>query len=94
MVEPQPPWSHGTLKSVAAVLADTETSLTGSEIGDLLARLKMSDTLPDVTKRVRLAEAFIVRQNKEQSSNRIITIITASMDPVRYRDRPELFTLR
>lgn len=94
MAEPQPSWSHGTLKSVAAVLADTENGLTGSEIGDLLARLKMSDPLPDATKRVRLAEAFVVRQNKDQSSNRIITFIVAAMEPVRYRDRPELFALR
>lgn len=94
MAEPHPPWSYGTLKSVAAVLADTENGLTGREIGDLLVRLNMSDPLPDATKRDRLAEAFLVRQNKDQSSNRIITFITAAMEPVRYRDRPELFTLR
>lgn len=94
MAEPQPPWSYGTLKSVAAVLADTENGLTGREIGDLLVRLNMSDPLPGATKRDRLAEAFVVRQNKDQSSNRIITFITAAMEPVRYRDRPELFTLR
>lgn len=94
MAEPQPPWSYGILKSVAAVLADTENGLTGREIGDLLVRLNMSDPLPDATKRDRLTEAFVVRQNKDQSSNRIITFTTAAMEPVRYRDRPELFALR
>lgn len=94
MAEPQPPWSYGTLKAVAAVLAETENGLTGREIGDLLARLKMSDPLPDAAKRDRLAEAFVARQNKDQSSNRIVTFIVAAMEPVRYRDRPELFTLR
>lgn len=80
--------------SVAAVLADTENGLTAREIGDLLVRLKMSDPLPGATKRDRLAEAFVVRQNMDQSSNRIITFITAAMEPVRYRDRPGLFSLR
>lgn len=94
MAEPEPPWSYGTLTSVAAVLADTENGLTGREIGDLLVWLKMSDPLPGATKRDRLAEAFVVRQNMDQGSNRIITFITAAMEPVRYRDRPELFSLR
>lgn len=94
MAEPQKPWSYGTLKSVAAVLADTENGLTGREIGDLLAQLNMSDPLPAATKRDRLAEAFVARQNRDQSSNRIITFIVAAIEPVRYRDRPDLFTLR
>lgn len=94
MSERQPPWSYGTLSSVAAVLAETENGLTGREIGDLLARLNMSDPLPGATKRERLAEAFVARQNKDQNSSRIVTFIVAAMEPVRYRDRPELFTLR
>lgn len=94
MGERQPPWSYATLKSVAAVLAETETGLTGREIGDLLARLNMSDPSQGATKRERLAEAFVARQNRDQNSNRIVTFIVAAMEPVRYRDRPELFTLR
>ncbi|GAC77906.1 TIGR02391 family protein [Gordonia malaquae] len=94
MAKPNPPWSYGILKSVAAVLAETENGLTGGEIGDLLARLNMSDPLPNATKRDRLTEAFVARQNRDQNSNRIITFIVAAMEPVRYRDRPELFTLR
>jgi uncharacterized protein (TIGR02391 family) len=94
VAEPQPSWSYGTLKSVAAVLADTENGLTGREIGDLLVRLNMRDPLPGATKRDRLTEAFVVRQNSDGSSNRIITFITAAMEPVSYRDRPELFALR
>ncbi|KII00630.1 hypothetical protein LP52_00570 [Streptomonospora alba] len=91
MAEPQPPWSYGTLKSVAAVLAETENGLTGREIDDLLARLNMSDPLPDATKRDRLAEAFVVRQNEDRSPKRVITFIVAAMEPVRYRDRPEFY---
>lgn len=87
-------WSHGVLREVAAVLADTDHGLSGREIGDLLARLRMADPLPGVTKRDRLTEAFIARQNTDRSPKRIITFITHAMEPVRYRDRPELFTLR
>lgn len=94
MAAPQPPWSYATLKEVAAVLADTEDGLTGKEIGDLLARLKISDPLPGATKRDRLTEAFVARQNKDGSSQRIITFIVHAMEPVKYRDRPDLFTLR
>lgn len=89
-----PPWSYGSLQAIAAVLGDTDTGLTGREIGDLLHRLKMEDPLPGVTKRDRLTEAFVRRQNKDKSSRRIITFINAAMDPVNYRDRLELFTLR
>lgn len=91
---PQPPWSYPVLKAVADVLADTSDGLTGREIGDLLARLHMEDPIPTATKRDRLAEAFVVRQDKDRSSKRIITFIVTAMEPVRYRTQPELFTLR
>lgn len=91
---PEPPWSYPMLKAVADVLADTSDGLTGREIGDLLTRLRMEDPIPTATKRERLAEAFVARQNKDQSSRRIITFIVTAMDPVRYRTQPELFTLR
>lgn len=94
MSAPQPPWSYPVLKAVANVLADTADGLTGREISDLLARLRIEDPLPTATKRDRLAEAFVTRQNKDQSSNRIITFIVTAMEPVRYRNNPELFTLR
>ncbi|MDO5617271.1 TIGR02391 family protein [Kocuria sp.] len=76
------------------MLADTEDGLTGSEIQDLLARLDMQDPLPGATKRVRLAEAFVVAQNRFGSPKRIITFIVTAMEPVRYRSQPELFSLR
>ncbi len=87
-------WSYAVMKEVAAVLADTEEGLTGKEIGDLLVRLRMTDPLPTATKRDRLTEAFVARQNKDGNPRRIITFIVHAIEPVRYRDRPELFTLR
>ncbi|MBN6750020.1 TIGR02391 family protein [Micrococcus luteus] len=94
MSSTQPAWDYAVLKEVAGVLADTTDGLTGKEIGDLLTSLSMEDPLPSATKRDRLAEAFVARQNKDRSSRRIITFIVHAMAPVRYRDRPELFSLR
>ena len=92
---PNQSWSYATIKEIAAVLADTEDGLTGREIGDLLMRLRMDDPLPTATKRDRLAEAFVARQNHDGGDpKRLITFIVRMMEPVRYRDRPELFTLR
>lgn len=82
------------LKNVAAVLADTNTGLKNREIGDLLARLHMVDSIPSATKRDRLTEAFVVWQNKDHNPARIITFIVRAMEPVNYRDCPELFSLR
>jgi len=89
-----PPWTYPQIKEVAAVLADTNDGLTGREIGDLLTRLKMDDPNPSATKRDRLTDAFVARQNRDQNPKRIITFIVHAMEPVNYRDRPELFTLR
>lgn len=94
MAAPLPPWSYPVLKAIADVLADTSDGLTGREIGDLLLRLRMEDPTPTATKRDRLAEAFVARQNKDQSAKRIITFIVKAMEPVRYRSQPELFALR
>ncbi len=94
MVAPQSSWKYPVLKAIADVLADTSDGLTGREIGDLLLRLRMDDPIPTATKRDRLAEAFVARQNKDQSSKRIVTFIVTAMDPVRYRSQPELFALR
>jgi uncharacterized protein (TIGR02391 family) len=41
-----------------------------------------------------LAEAFVARQNKDQSAKRIITFVVTAMEPVRYRNNPEIFALR
>lgn len=92
--QPPQPWPYGTLQAVAAVLGDTVEGLTGREIGDLLARMCMDDPISTASKCDRLTEAFVARQNKDRSAKRIITFIVTAMDPVRYRNRPELFTLR
>ncbi|GAA1351694.1 TIGR02391 family protein [Falsarthrobacter nasiphocae] len=75
-------------------MGDTDNGLTGREIGDLLARLRMQDPTPGATKRIRLTEAFVLAQNRFGNPKRIITFIVAAMEPVQYRGQPDLFTLR
>ncbi|MFC6715059.1 TIGR02391 family protein [Branchiibius cervicis] len=88
------PWGEAVITEVAVVLGDTDTGLTGGQIGGLLARLRIADPSPAASKRVRLADALITRQARDGNPQRIITFINAAMEPVAYRDRPELFTLR
>lgn len=89
------PWTVATYQEIAEVLAATDTGLTGREIGNLLARLKMTDPQPTATKRDRLTAAFVDRHNKDGGDpKRIITFIVRAMEPVKYRERPEPFTLR
>ena len=91
---PPQPWSCETLRATAAVLGDTENGLTGREIGDLLGRLKMGDPTPAASKRDRLTAAFAQQQSRDGSARRVVTFVVEAMRPVRYRDRPEIFTLR
>lgn len=87
-------WDPNVLTRVAGVLADTDSGLTGKEIGALLDQLNMPDPFPNATKRDRLSEAFLRRQGADDSAKRIITFITHAMHPANYRARPQLFNLR
>lgn len=91
---PEPAWKLGVLTGVAQVLADTQDGLTGSQIGQLLGRLRMDDPGTGITKWKRLEEAFVRRQNTDGHPQRIITFIQHAMDPANYVNSPELFTLR
>jgi uncharacterized protein (TIGR02391 family) len=88
------PWPPSVVAGVADVLGETSTGLTGSEIGYLMAQLDIPDRYPAITKRHRLREALLARQAQDGTCRRVVTFITDAMAPVRYRDRPDLFTLR
>lgn len=77
------PWSYPKVKAIADVLADTNEGLTSREIGELLHRLGMEDPSPSKSKRDRLADVFVARRNKDQSSKGTITFIETAMEPVR-----------
>ena len=60
-------FSQGELEVIAAALGDTSEGLTGSEIGHLLASIKMIDPTPTSTKWVPPHNAFVERQNRAQN---------------------------
>ena len=90
MSAPVPPWPDSVVQGVADVLGDTDTGLTGSEIGRLLATLNIPDPGSGVTKRHRLGHALLHRQALDTSARRIVTFITRAMDPVSYIQSPAL----
>jgi len=72
------------LEAICKVLADTELGLTGSEIGNLLAQLRINDPDPGMTKWKRLFNALSAKQNTEGHGRTICHFIEAAMDPVRF----------
>ncbi len=84
-------FSQSELEAIAQALADTSDGLTGSEIGHILASLKMVDPTPDMTKWKRLHNAFVERQNFSGNRRAVVQFIREAMKPERYARRPERF---
>jgi uncharacterized protein (TIGR02391 family) len=87
-------FSQSDLEAIAKALGDTSEGLTGSEIGHILASLKMADPNPDVTKWRRLYNALVTRQNYSQNRRAILEFIRQAMKPARYVKNPEQFETR
>jgi hypothetical protein len=88
------PFTAQHLEAICRVLADTDTGLTGSEIGYLLQDSRIVDTDPTLTKWKRLFNAFVGFQNEHKAWNCVVVFITRSMNPASYTDRPDVFRLR
>ena len=84
-------FSPSEIEAISAALADTSEGLTGTEIGHLLATVKMADPNPGTTKRKRLHNAFVKRQNFSQNRRAILEFIRQAMKPERYAKTPERF---
>jgi len=84
-------FSQSELEAIAAALGDTSEGLTGSEIGHILATLKMADPNPGMTKWKRLHNAFVERQNYSQNRRAILEFIRQAMKPERYAKCLERF---
>jgi uncharacterized protein (TIGR02391 family) len=89
-----PAWEPSVVQSIADVLGATDTGLTGTEIGSLLAGLGIPDPGSGITKRVRLGHALVSKQATDNASNCVIRFIREAMMPVRYIEKPGLRTLR
>ena len=90
----QPLISSEILENICRVIANTDTGLTGTEIGRILAESMIKDTDPSLTKWKRLFNAFANYQNTHRCSNNILTFLSRAMKPVRYVDNPEVFKHR
>jgi uncharacterized protein (TIGR02391 family) len=88
------PWPENVIEGVSDVLGETNSGLSGSEIGRLLARCRIDDLMPSMTKRHRLREALVARKARDGASNCVIAFVTAAMTPVTYRDNIALFSVR
>lgn len=84
-------FAQSELEGIAAALGDTSEGLTGSEIGHLLASIKMADPGPTSTKWVRLHHAFVERQNKAQNRRAILEFMRQAMHPARHVKQPGRF---
>ena len=93
-MERVPPFDAQHLQSIAKILAETETGLTGSEIGYLLADCELPDPNPDMTKWKRLFNAFVEFQNRRHFGNRVVLFINRAMNPVQYTASPHVFASR
>jgi uncharacterized protein (TIGR02391 family) len=84
-------FSQSELEAIAQALGDTSHGLTGSEIGHILASLKMVDPTPEMTKWKRLHNAFVERQNFSGNRRAIVQFIREAMKPERYARQAERF---
>lgn len=89
-----PPVDTSVVRGVARVLGDTDTGLTGSEIGELLALCRIPDPGAGVTKWKRLYAALHDQQVRDGASNCLIRFVSEAMAPARYVSAPDLFATR
>jgi len=89
-----PKLDENTLEEICNLIGDTNSGLSGSEIGRLLSQSGIDDPEPTITKRVRLFEVLKTRQEKDACSNNVFAFIQRVMDPIRYTSNPDLFRER
>ncbi|MDX8528066.1 hypothetical protein RFM68_26675 [Mesorhizobium sp. MSK_1335] len=84
-------FTQSQLQAIADALGETADGLTGSEIGHLLATVKIADTVSPMTKRHRSYNAFANDQNKRGACTYIIAFIRKAMKPERFAREAERF---
>lgn len=89
-----PAFAPNELQALCDVLGETDTGLTGSEIGRRLASCQIGDSAATKTKRHRLFEALKARQDHDRCSNAVLHFVQKAMAPVRYRGETDIFDSR
>ena len=83
-----------TLREICNTLGETDTGLTGSEIGQLLNACNIDDINPTITKRIRLFEALSRKQAMDNCGNNVVNFIRLAIKPVRYIGKSQSFEMR
>jgi len=86
-----PSFNEANLEQTCNVLGDTETGLTGSEIGRYLRECGIADPNPAMTKRIRLFDALVARQRSDGCAKNICAFIQRVMNPVLHVHSPDYF---
>lgn len=89
-----PNFTPGQLEAVCKALADTNTGLTGTEIGAVLSQCRIAETDATATKWRRLYNALANRINRDKHSSAVLNFITHALDPARYGGNRATFELR
>lgn len=87
-----PSFKEANLEQVCNVLGDTNSGLSGSEIGRYLRECGIADPNPGMTKRIRLYEALLARQREDQCANNVCAFVQRVLNPVTYVQSPDYFT--
>lgn len=86
-----PKFSDEILRALCAVIGDTESGLSGSQIGKVLSSAKIKDLAPGITKKDRLFEALRYKQETDGCSNNILDFIMRVLSPINFVKNPEDF---
>lgn len=83
---PVPPFDADIIQGVADVLGETIEGLSGAEIDQALAQIRVPNVSPGITKRHRIFDALAAHQNKHGNGKSLVAFINKTMAPVRYRN--------
>jgi uncharacterized protein (TIGR02391 family) len=81
-------FSQAQLEALAAALGETDTGISGSQIGHLLAACGMEDPEPTLTKRHRLYNAFARSWNSTRGGEAILRFVAQALRPERFLREP------
>jgi uncharacterized protein (TIGR02391 family) len=87
-------FDSGQLEGICKVLGNTDTGLSGTEIGQLLRVSQIDDPQPTITKWKRLFEALLNCQQKERCGNCVVKFIQVACAPTRYAGEKVKFESR
>lgn len=72
------------LESISRAIADTNTGLTGTEIGYVLQEARIPDIDSTNTKWRRLFNAFVEEQNQQHYGNHVVSFLHHAMNPAKH----------